>query len=42
MAAAATVIDKKGYNKMEDISLGTKSGFKTMLKTIQERTKITM
>ena len=30
-AADITSIDQEAYNMMEDISLGTESGFKTML-----------
>ena len=40
-AAAVTAIEQEGFDIMHEISLVTKSGFKTMLKTLQEHTTIT-
>ena len=37
-----TDLNQEGCNTMEEISLGTDIGFKPMLKTLQERTVITM
>ena len=41
-AAAFTAMDQEDFDTMENISLGTESGFKTMLKKLQERTTVTM
>ena len=40
-ADAVTAINQELFNMMEDISIITNSGFKTMLKIMQERTTVT-
>ena len=39
--AEVTAIKHEGFDMMNNIDLGTKLGFNTMLKTLQERTVIT-
>ena len=41
-ADAVTAIEQNGFDTMDKISISTNSGFKTMLKTLQERTAITI